>query len=231
MNIAVFHGSPRKGNTYRAAKIFMDELQKQGDVSFSEFFFPSSLPEFCTGCQICLGNPHKMCPHSSYTAPILDAVINSEALIFATPHYGAKSMTSSMKNLLDHLDFLTINVFPQQELFGKKAFIITTGAGSAAAAKPIKKCLIKWGVNRVYTAGIRMFTDKWDKMPESKQTGHEKKLKSAARRFYSAKKKRPYMSAVFMYHMSKFVLKRYIGKDTAPYRHWQEKGYFKKRPF
>ena len=231
MNIAVFHGSPRKGNTYRAVKIFMDELQRQENVSFSEFFFPASLPEFCTGCQICLGNPHEKCPHSSYTAPILDAVINSEALIFATPHYGAGSMTSSMKNLLDHLGFLTLNVFPKQEIFEKKAFIITTGAGSAAAVKPIKKCLINWGVNRVYSLGIRIFTDKWDKMPQAKQAGYEKKLRAAASSFYKAKKKRPYVSAVFMYHMSKFILKRYAGEDAAPYRHWQEKGYFKKRPF
>ena len=231
MNTAVFHGSPRKGNTYKAVKIFMDELTKQGDVSFTEFFFPASLPEFCTGCQICLGNPHEKCPHSSYTSPILEAVINSDALIFATPHYGASGMTSCMKNLLDHLDFLTLNVFAQKEMFAKKAFIITTGAGSAAAVKPIKKCLINWGVNRVHSLSIRMFTDKWNKMPESKQAGHEKKLRAAASGFYNAKKKRPYISAVFMYHMSKFILKRYAGEDTAPYRHWQDKGYFKKRPF
>ena len=231
MNIAVFHGSPRKGNTYRATKIFMDELSKRGNVQFTEFFFPEAMPEFCTGCQLCLGNPHEACPHSAYVAPILDAIIKSDALIFTTPHYGACSMSSSMKNLLDHLDFLTLNVFPQSELFEKKAFIITTGAGSTAAIKPIKKYLINWGVNRVYSAGIRMFMDRWDKMPEAKQARCEKKLISDANRFYNAKKKSPYISTIFMYHMSKFILKRYAGADTNPYRHWQEKGYFKRRPF
>ena len=231
MNIAVFHGSPGKGNTYKATKIFMEELSKQRGVQFTEFFFPKSLPEFCTGCQLCLGNPHEACPHSMYVTPILDAIIKSDALIFATPHYGASSMSAGMKNLLDHLDFLTLNVFPQSELFEKKAFIITTAAGSTAAIKPIKKYLINWGINRVYSYGIRMFVNKWDKMPEAKQARCEKKLKSAANHFYKAKKKSPYISAILMYHMSKFILKRYAGPDTNPYKYWQEKGYFKKRPF
>ena len=231
MEIAVFHGSPRKGNTYTATKIFMDELSKHADVHFTEFFFPNALPEFCTGCQLCLGAPHEICPHSDYVTPILNAVIDSDALIFSTPHYGACAMPASMKNLLDHLDFLVLNVFPQSELFDKKAFIITTAAGSTATIKTIKKFLVNWGVNRVYSLGIRMFTDKWDNMRCSKQARYEKKLILAANRFYHAKKKRPYISSIFIYHMSKFVLKKYVGRDEVTYKHWEEKGYFKKRPF
>ena len=231
MKIAVFHGSPRRGNTYRATKIFMEELAKNGDIQFAEFFFPAALPEFCTGCQLCLANHNEICPHSNYVTPILDEILNADALVFTTPHYGACSMSSSMKNLLDHLDFLTLNVFPRAELFDKKAFVITTAAGSAAAIKPIKKYLINWGVNRVYSLGIRMFIDKWEKMPESKQAKCEKRLRRAANSFYRKKKKSPYVSAVFVYHMSKFILVKYAGRDTMPYRYWQEKGYFSKRPF
>ena len=108
MKVAIFYGSPRKGNTYKAAKIFLDELQSNSDVQCMEFFLPESLPEFCTGCQLCLSHPHEKCPHAKYVTPILTAIIDSDALIFTTPHYGACSMTSSMKNLLDHLDFLTL---------------------------------------------------------------------------------------------------------------------------
>ena len=231
MNIAVFHGSPRRGNTYRATKIFMDELSKHGSIQFSEFFFPKALPEFCTGCQLCLGNPRDICPHSQYVTPILDAIINADAMIFTTPHYGACSMSAGLKTLLDHLDFLTMNIAPRAELFTKKAFVITTGSGSTAAAKPIKRYLKNWGVNRVYPLGIRMFTDKWDKMSEDKQEKCEKRLQKAARRFYRAPKRFPYLSTIFMYHMSKFVLKKYIGEGEYPYKYWQGKGYFKQRPF
>ena len=231
MNIAVFHGSPRKGNTYKATKIFMDELLKCGNVQYTEFFFPEALPEFCAGCQLCLGNPPEMCPHSQHVAPILNAVINSDALVFATPHYGACTMPAGMKTLLDHLDFLTLTVAPRSELFSKKAFIITTGSGSKAAAKPIKSYLKNWGMNRVSSLGFRMFTDKWDNMSKSRQIKSENKLRRSARRFYIAPKRRLYASTLFMYHMSKYIIKKHMGEDAYPYKYWQENGYFRKRPF
>jgi multimeric flavodoxin WrbA len=231
MKIAVFHGSPRKGNTYKATEIFMNELSAFADVQYTEFFLPEAMPQFCTGCQLCLGGPHEKCPHSQYVTPILNAILNTDALIFTTPHYGACSMSSCMKNLLDHLDFLTLNVTPRKELFNKKAFIITTGAGSTAAIKPIKKYLRNWGVNRVYSLGFRMFIDKWAKMSEAKQIKFEKMIRQAARKFYSSQRSTPYISTVFMYYMSKFIIKRYIGEDGYPYQYWNENGYFNKRPF
>jgi hypothetical protein len=131
-------------------------------------------------------------------------------------------MSASMKNLLDHLDFLTLTIAPRAELFHKKAFIITTGIGSTTAIKPIKKYLVNWGVNRVNSVGFRIFTDKWDKMPNAKQTKFEKTLRRAARKFYCASKCYPYITTVFMYHMSKFILKKYVGKDAYPYEYWKE---------
>ena len=231
MTIAVFLGSPRKGNTYKATKVFIDELSLCGDVYCLEFFLPEAMPEFCTGCQLCLGNHYEKCPHSQYVTPILNAIKEADALIFTTPHFGACSMSSCMKNLLDHLDFLTLAVSPREELFDKKAFIITTATGSAAAIKPIKKYLKNWGINRVYSLGFRMFIDKWDKMSKAKQIKFEKTLRRSAHKFYYAKKGYPYISTVFMYHMSKFILRKYVGKGSYPYEYWKEKGYFSKRPF
>jgi len=231
MNVAVFHGSPRKGNTYKATTIFMDELSQLGSVQFDEFFLPESMPEFCNGCQLCLGNPYDKCPHSDFTTPILNAILSADALIFATPHFGACSMSGAMKNLLDHLDFLTLTIAPRKEIFNKKAFIISTATGSTAAIKPIKKYLKNWGVNRVFSLGFRMFTNKWDKMPSVKQMRFEKALRKAARRFYRVPKRFPYLSTIFMYHMSKFVIRKYVGEGNYPYEYWKEHGYFNKRPF
>jgi len=231
MKVTVFHGSPRKGNTYRATKIFMDEMSKFGGVEFIEFFLPGALPKFCTGCQFCLANPPEKCPHAEYVGPMLSAVIESDALIFATPHHGACDMSAGMKNLLDHLDFLTMTVAPRREIFGKKAFILTTAAGSAAAIKTIARFLKNWGINRVDSLGIRMYIDKWDKMSAAKQARLERMLREKARRFYRLKRKRPYLSSRFMYRIFKFVIKKYIGKGNYPYEHWKENGYFDKRPF
>jgi len=52
MNVVVFHGSPRRGNTYHATKVFTDEiLSLSGNVQFSEFYLPKDLRCFITICQ------------------------------------------------------------------------------------------------------------------------------------------------------------------------------------
>lgn len=116
-------------------------------------------------------------------------------------------------------------------MFSKKAFILTTATGSTAAIRPIKKFLKNWGINRVDALGLRMFTNRWDAMPESKREYFRRKLTAAAGKFYVAPQKFPYLSTIFMYHMSIFILKKYVGEGSYPYEYWKEKGFFKKRPF
>ena len=230
MEVTVFHGSPRKGNTYRAATIFMEEMKKHDDVNITEFFLPRALPEFCTGCQTCLSSPSENCPHAVYVGPILAAILKSEALIFTSPHF-SRNMSGAMKNLLDHLDFLTMNIAPQESIFRKRAFIITTGTGSKAAIRPIKGFIRNWGINRVYSYGIRMYTNKWDMMPTPKQAKHEHKLRRAAGRFYNTGIKRPYISSIFMYHVFRSILRKYVGEGAYPFEYWKQHGFFKRRPF
>ena len=90
---------------------------------------------------------------------------------------------------------------------------------------------MNWGINRVYSIGIRMFTDKWDKMPAKKQKRIDRKLRKTANHFLNAKVKNPSISSVFMYHVSKFVIRRYVGEGNYPFEYWKEQGYFAKRPF
>jgi len=231
MKTTIFYGNQKKGNTYKTAAIFKDELLKCGGVEFTEFFMPRDLPDICTGCQLCITKSYEKCPHSEHVKPILDAILNSDALIFASAHAGASAMTASMKNLLDHLDFLVLPVTPREEIFTKKAFVISTGTGSTGAARQIKVGVKHWGINRIYSLGLRMFTNKWDSMPESRQKRFEKRLRRAARRFYPIKHRRPYIGTTALYYMSRFILKRYAGAGTYPYEYWQEHGWLKKRPF
>lgn len=231
LKVAVFHGSPRKGNTYIATRIFLDELAKHEDVDYTEFFFPAALPVFCTGCQLCLAGPREACPHARYITPLYETIMACDALIFTTPHLGGCSMSSCMKNLLDHLDFFTLNVAPRAEMFHKRAWIITTATGSTAAIKPIRRFLKNWGINRVGATGLRMLTNRWNAMPGARQAAFKKRLQAAARRFYAAPIKRPYVSTISMYYLSRFILKKYVGEGAYPYRYWQENGFFRRRPF
>jgi len=209
----------------------MDELRKCGGVTFTEFRLPKDLPAFCTGCSLCLGGWRDKCPNARYSDPIVEAIQSADALVFAAPHYGACSMPGSMKNLFDHIDFMVLNVAPMPEMFEKKAFLITTGAGSTAVAKPMRSFLRHCGINRCYSIGIRMYTNAWDKMPAAKQARHELKLRKAARKFYRAKKGRPYLSTIFYYYIVKAITIRMIGEGHYAYDNWKAKGYLDKRPF
>ncbi|MCL2708099.1 MAG: NAD(P)H-dependent oxidoreductase [Defluviitaleaceae bacterium] len=228
----VFHGSPRKRNTYHAIKIFLSELEKFNDVKITEFFFPKDLPVFCAGCTLCFSGFRDKCPNAAHSNPIVEAMLGADALIFATPHYGAGGVPGSLQSLFDHLGFLTLTVSPEAAMFKKKAFVLTTGAGSAGAKKHIKDFLIRCGINRVGSLGLRMLADKWDNMPGARQVKFERSLRAAAKKFYLVKKGRPYISAVVFFYAAKhIIMKRYVGEGNYPYDNWLAKGYFKKRPF
>jgi len=231
MKVVVFNGSPRKGNTYIVTRIFLDELTKCGEVELTEFSFPKDMPEFCIGCQQCLGGPREKCPHSNLVDPIYDSIIEADALVFATPHFGASCMPGSMKTLFDHLAFFEMTVAPRKVIFQKKAFILTTGSGSKQNIKIIKSCLMNWGINRVKSFGIRMLTDKWEAIPQKRKSRLEAAIRRKARQLYGLKKKYPYPKTVMMYFLNRFIIRNFVGEGNYPYEYWKANEYFKEPPF
>jgi multimeric flavodoxin WrbA len=236
MNITVVHGSPRKnGNTYTAARQFMSAMQICGDVTFTEFFLPDALPEFCRGCMICVMSGEDQCPHKAYTLPILDAMLKADALIFTTPVY-VMSESGVMKAFLDHFPYLYFVHRPREEMFAKKAFVLSTtlGAGTKSAIKTVSASLRFWGVNRVYSAGFALHEVTWDKIPARRKQKIESRIAQRATAFYgevaSKKRKRPYM---FLQIMSIFMRKMAAGYDDdfLDKQYWLQKGWLKKSPF
>ena len=114
MKVVVFNGSPRKGNTFTVTKIFLDELAKYGEMELTEFSFPKDMSKFCTGCQQCLRGPREKCSHADYVDSIYEAILEADALVFASPHFGASCMPGSMKTLFDHLSFMEMTIAPRK---------------------------------------------------------------------------------------------------------------------
>jgi hypothetical protein len=76
-----------------------------------------------------------------------------------------------------------------------------------------------------------MFTNEWNSLPDKRRRRFEMSLRDNARKFFSAKQRSASIYAIVFFYMSKFVIKKYIGADGYPYRYWNERGWFKKRPF
>jgi len=241
MKVVVFNGSPRKGNTYAATQIIKNEMMACGDVKFIEYFLPNDLPEFCKGCFLCLSENEQLCPHSKYTLPILENLLDSDALIFATPVYVLQT-TGAVKAFFDHYSWMFIVHRAHPEMFRKKAFVpsTTAGAGTKTAMKTITTNLKFWGINRIYSSGFAMRAINWETVKPKRREKFERRLRKSARRFFretaSGKKHSPYLLTRLMFYIRRGMLKKDLASQSdesavADIRHWQEQGWFNKNPF
>ena len=231
-------GSPRKWNTYKATELFKEEMQKQGEIEFVDYFLPKDMPEFCCGCMTCFMKGEEKCPHAEYTMPILDHMISADALVFTTPVF-VLSLSGCMKSFLDHYAYIFIVHRARPEMFKKKAFIIssTVGAGAKSAIKTVSTSLKYWGVNRVYTYSFATFGDEWDNMKAEKKDKIHMQVRKKGVRFYkeaaSGKRYSPYLLIRMMFFVRKMIMKKYDDDASLDKKYWIEKGWYKgeKSPF
>lgn len=177
MKICIVHGSPRKGNTYKAAQIFKDQMGKNGEVEFTEFFLPKDMPEFCCGCFTCFDKGEDKCPHSEYTQPIIKSIRESDGIIFTSPVY-VLAESGAIKSFLDHYGYQYLSHRPMEEMFSKVGMVISTtaGAGTRHSIKTITRNLDWWGIKRVYNCGLRIFAKNWEDMKFERQLKFQRKL-------------------------------------------------------
>ncbi len=237
MKICVIHGSPRKGNTYKAAQLFMEQLRKNGEVEFTEFFLSKDMPEFCCGCYNCFFKSEGKCPHSQYTQPIEQAMREADGMIFTSPVF-ALAESGQMKVLLDHYSYLYMSHRPMEEMFSKVAMIITTtaGAGTKNVVKPISRSLTFWGVRKIFSCRLTIFAKSWNEMNEKKQKKFSGILRSKANKFYRAAKRRKRLHTGiytrFLFFAMKKLMSGYEDGHTDK-QYWMEKGWLsgQSRPF
>jgi len=239
MKIVIINGSPRKGNTYAATQIFKNQMTECGKIEFTEFFLSQDLPEFCKGCMLCLEKNEQLCPHSEYTLPILDAIINADGIIFTTPVFALQA-TGAVKSFLDHYAWMFIVHRARPEMFAKKAFVLSTtaGAGTRSAMKTIVTNLKFWGVNRVYSFGFNLLESDIKRMNPKRREKVEVKIKRYAKRFYReiacGKKRSPYLTLRFMFYFRRGMLKKddkTFSNESADIKYWHEQNWFNKNPF
>ena len=238
MKIVLINGSPRKGNTYHAAKLFLDDIAKLGEVTCTEYCLPHDLPKFCTGCGNCYNKGEDKCPHVGYTLPILNSMVEADALIFATPVF-VWQMPGALKNFLDHFSHLFLVHRPREEMFSKKAFVISTASGGLknSATKPVTTILRLWGINRVYSQGFIlhvMHPGTWDLMTEKRKEKFEKTIYKRANDFYrsiKAKKRPPYLFTRVMFYVSRRMLNTDEKNRAYDKLYWDAKGWMKSNPF
>lgn len=148
----IINGSPHKGNTWKLVEVAKEAIQKENPSAvFEEIHLAEEKLPFCIGCSNCFRLGHEKCPHGESMMKIIKAMEAAEGVIFASTTYFRRE-TSILKNLFDHLCFMT----HRPHFFTSKALIITTtgGVGGKAAAKGIASFLKSIGFNRCYLFSI-----------------------------------------------------------------------------
>lgn len=152
MKYLIINGSPHKGNTWKVAETAKENIQNNdNNAVFEEIHLVQEKLPFCCGCSNCFRLGHEKCPHSEIIMKIIKAIEDADGVIIASTTYFLRE-TSILKNLFDHLCFMT----HRPHFFKSKALVITTtgGVGGKQAAKGISSFLESIGFNRCYQFSV-----------------------------------------------------------------------------
>lgn len=236
MKICIIHGSPRKGNTFKATEIFKEELKKYDNFEFEEYFLPKDMPHFCCGCYACFDKGPEKCPHAQYVQPIVNSIKEAYGLIVTSPVF-CLAESGAVKALLDHMSYLFMNHKPMEEMFTKVAMVISTtaGYGTDYAIKPISRAFRFWGMRRVVKCGLRIYAKNWNDMSPEKQQQFEDTMQKKAQKFYKILNSRnnlqPYIFTRAYFYICRKLLNSFSDGNTDK-EYWREKGWLTTtRPF
>ncbi|MFA6448803.1 MAG: flavodoxin family protein [bacterium] len=129
MKVTTILGSPRKkGNTAKALEVFEAEMKSRGH-KVKRVNLSDKTVKGCTGCFVCAKTPDAPgCPLKDDAQKIFDAMIGSDALVYATPLY-CWCFSGQMKILLDrHVSLVTgYGTASHKSLIeGRKAALLVT---------------------------------------------------------------------------------------------------------
>ncbi|MBR5429626.1 MAG: flavodoxin family protein [Firmicutes bacterium] len=101
MKILVFNGSPKKeaSDTLHITRAFLAGMNEAGPQEVELIHVADRHIEYCTGCFTCKRNGG-ICIHDDDMRDILDAILDSELLLFSFPLY-SYGMPAPLKALID----------------------------------------------------------------------------------------------------------------------------------
>ena len=224
MRILVIMGSPRKGNTYRAAKKIEEYMQSMGKVEFEYLMLKDANLLQCRGCFACLSKGENYCPCKD-DAPLIEQKMHAaDGVIFASPVYGM-NVSALMKTFIDRFCY----ILHRPRFFDKKALLLsTTGAlGLKETLDYLKLIAGIWGFE--VSCIIGLITPPVP-VPGKHEQENDRKLKEAASEFYNSfqkKRRSPGLKDIFVFRAQKASFGELGLSSPADYAYWKEKGWLK----
>ncbi|MDR2822787.1 MAG: NAD(P)H-dependent oxidoreductase [Acholeplasmatales bacterium] len=230
MKIIIINGTSYKGCTYQMKEMFLNSMGLDNDIV--EYYLPKDSPNFCTGCKTCFNKDISACPHSKYTSPIWDSIINSDLIVFTSPVY-VFHVVGQVKALLDHFGTKWMAHSPAKEMFTKKAVIITNavGQGMNNVIKDIGDSLDFWGIAKRYSIKQALYDIDWSKVSLKRKNNIKKQCDKISKKVQKEIKKPRLKIRILFTVMSiaqKLIHKSLVKKgdpSTTDYLYWKENGW------
>ncbi len=223
MKILVVMGSPRKGNTYRAAERIREILQSFGPAEFEYLWLREENLGFCRGCFTCIIKGEENCPVKDSAPAILQKMQDADGVIFASPVYGM-NVSGLFKVFVDRFAY----IFHRPRFFDKKALLLTTtgAVGAPDVLKYLRLTAQVWGFEVAGEAGL---ITPPGKIPEYRQRGNEEICQRAAALFHAALvspcRKSPGLNDVIIFHAQRGSFGELREQAPVDYEYWKAQGW------
>jgi multimeric flavodoxin WrbA len=119
--VLVVMGSPRKGNTYRAAERIRELMKVHGPVEFEYLWLRDAKLLPCRGCAICVAKGEENCPNRDDMPDIVQKMREADGVILASPVF-SWAVTGQFKIFIDRLSY----TMHRPQFYDKKALLLST---------------------------------------------------------------------------------------------------------
>ena len=224
MKVTAFVGSARKKYTYNAAEQFLQKLKSAGNVEYEIVRLSDYNIKICKGCILCFKKGEEFCPLKDDRDILIEKMINSDGIIFATPNYSFQ-VSAIMKIFLDRIAFF----FHRPAFFGKTFTNIV--AQGMYGGKNIVKYLDFVGDGLGFNIVKGCFFNTLEPMTEKGKKKIDIIIDKQSKKFYSTLIKKEYpiptLLKLMIFRMSRTSMKIILDDSYRDYNHFLDNGLFK----
>ncbi len=230
MQILVLNGGIKRGVSWHLKEAFLEPLRAENSIT--EFYFPQDSPPYCIGCKKCFLVGEHACPHADVVAPIWEAILEADLIVFAYPVYVMRA-PAHIKVLLDHLAHRYYIHRPHPRLFTKHALILTQsiGAPNGAAQKDVATSLTWMGISSIKKQGFGLMEGiVWEELSTKRRTKMQAKIHHLSRHYQNCAPASRSLKSKFLFSISRTMRKKILKDEAVPTvdsQYWLDHGWIK----
>jgi multimeric flavodoxin WrbA len=222
--VTVFVGSAHKrGATWRAARVFLDGLERYGDVRGEIVVLSDFHLGVCHGCKACTNHGEERCPLRDDRDELIEKMMSSDGVVFASPNYSFQ-VSAIMKIFLDRLAFL----FHRPSFHGRTFSAIVVQAIGRGGSIVRYLDFVGGGLGFSVVKGSCSRT--LEPMSGNATVRMERKLAAQSRRFHARllgpDRPVPSLKGLMMFRMARTGYRVGLSEDMRDYTWYRDRGWF-----